>query len=270
MGIGQLCRFFNVLDQIGPGRGKTLVGLRACTTFNQCFHHASGRDLLPASVENLLLKLRDQGIGLIGQLDRQLRHQFRNLYLICSTWFSTQPIQQFWIQAVAIDHTPAKSNGMAAGGQPGIQIVNLKPTSRNDTGKRRHGRGQLAQVVKSKRTCREQLDQRTSKRNSLAELGRREHTRNQQLPLLPRQLQQLRVEARRHGISHVEVDDSLKGLGRGHRRSPKGQSWMACPQGSHQVRPRRVIDPGDLNVMDPCRHQLINQGEQGSLLERLP
>ena len=85
MGVSQLGGLLNVLDQIGPRRGEAFIGLGASPTFHQGFHHTSSRHFLTAPVEDLLLKLSDQGIGLIGQLDRQLRHQKSNIYLICST-----------------------------------------------------------------------------------------------------------------------------------------------------------------------------------------
>ena len=59
MRIGKLGCLFNVLDQIDPGGGETLVGLRAGTTLNESFDNAGSGDLLSPSVEDLLLQLRD-------------------------------------------------------------------------------------------------------------------------------------------------------------------------------------------------------------------
>ncbi len=69
MGSGQLCRLLNVFNQIDPRGGKTLIGLRARTTFNQGFNHASCRDLFTATIKDLFLQLRDQSIRLVAQLD---------------------------------------------------------------------------------------------------------------------------------------------------------------------------------------------------------
>ena len=74
MGVSQLGRLFDVLDQIGPGRGEAFVGLRLGTTLNEGFHHTSGRHLLTAPIKDLLLKLGDQGISLVAELDGELRH----------------------------------------------------------------------------------------------------------------------------------------------------------------------------------------------------
>ena len=74
MGVSQLGRLFDVLDQIGPGRGEALVGLRLGTTLNEGFHHTRGGHLLAAPIEDLLLKLGDQGISLVAELDGELRH----------------------------------------------------------------------------------------------------------------------------------------------------------------------------------------------------
>ena len=59
MRIGKLGCLFNVLDQIDPGGGETLVGLRARTTLNESFDNAGSGDLLSPSVEDLLLQLSD-------------------------------------------------------------------------------------------------------------------------------------------------------------------------------------------------------------------
>ena len=74
MGIGQLGRLLDVLDQIDPGGGEAFVGLGLGTAFHQGLHHAGGRDLLAPTVEDLLLELGDQGIRLIAELNRELRH----------------------------------------------------------------------------------------------------------------------------------------------------------------------------------------------------
>jgi len=74
MGVGKLGGFFDVLDQIGPGGGEPLVGLRLCAAFDQRLNDAGGRDLLAATVEDLLLQLSDQGISLVAELDGELRH----------------------------------------------------------------------------------------------------------------------------------------------------------------------------------------------------
>ena len=69
MGVGKLGRFFDVLDQIYPRGRESLVGLRTGTAFNQRFHNPCGRDLLTATVEDLFLKLSDESIGFVAQLD---------------------------------------------------------------------------------------------------------------------------------------------------------------------------------------------------------
>ena len=74
MGIGELGRLLDVLDQIRPGGGKTLVGLRFRAAFHQGLHNTCSRNLLAPAIEDLLLKLSDQGIGLVAELDRELRH----------------------------------------------------------------------------------------------------------------------------------------------------------------------------------------------------
>ena len=74
MGIGQLGCLLDVLDQIRPRRGKTLVRLRFRSALHQGLHDPSSRNLLAPAIENLLLKLSDQGIGLVAELDRELRH----------------------------------------------------------------------------------------------------------------------------------------------------------------------------------------------------
>ncbi len=84
MRIGQLGGLLNVFNQIDPRGGKALVGLRACTTFNQGLNNASCRDLFTATIKDLFLQLRDQSIRLVAQLDGQLRHSKSNHYPICS------------------------------------------------------------------------------------------------------------------------------------------------------------------------------------------
>ena len=74
MGIRQLGGLFDVLDQVGPGGGEPLVGLRLCAAFDQSLHDTCSRDLLAATVEDLLLQLSDQGISLVAELDGELRH----------------------------------------------------------------------------------------------------------------------------------------------------------------------------------------------------
>ena len=74
MGVGKLGRFFDVLDQIGPGGGEAFVRLGLGAAFHQGLHHAGGRDLLATTVEDLFLELSDQGIRLVAELDRELRH----------------------------------------------------------------------------------------------------------------------------------------------------------------------------------------------------
>ena len=85
MGVGQLGGLFDVLNQIDPGGGKAFIRLRSSPTFHQGFDNTSGRDFFAATIEDLLLQLSDQGIGLIGQLDRQLRLHKSITCLICSS-----------------------------------------------------------------------------------------------------------------------------------------------------------------------------------------
>ena len=59
MRIGKLGRLFNVLDQIDPRGGETLVGLRASTTLNKSLDNTGSGDLLSPSIEDLLLQLSD-------------------------------------------------------------------------------------------------------------------------------------------------------------------------------------------------------------------
>ena len=103
MRIRQFGRFLDVFDQVGPGRGKALIRLGACTTFHQRLHHAGSGDLLAPSIEDLLLQLRDQGIGLVTQLNRELRHRTTDVYLLCSIQVSRQPLVQGWVEAFSHD-----------------------------------------------------------------------------------------------------------------------------------------------------------------------
>ena len=74
MGLGDLGGLLDVGDQILPGGGETLVGVGSGTTFQQGFDHAGSGDLLATTIEDLLLKLGDESISLIAELDRELRH----------------------------------------------------------------------------------------------------------------------------------------------------------------------------------------------------
>ena len=78
MGIGQLGGLLDVFNQVGPGRGKPLVGLRLSTTLHKGFDDPCSSDLFAASVEDFLLKLSNQSISLIAELDRDLRHHTMN------------------------------------------------------------------------------------------------------------------------------------------------------------------------------------------------
>jgi len=75
MGLGDLRCPLNVSDEILPGGGKALVGLGFGAAFEQCCHYALGGDLFAPTVEDLLLKLGDQGIRLIADRDGELRHE---------------------------------------------------------------------------------------------------------------------------------------------------------------------------------------------------
>ena len=75
MGIGHLRRLLNVSDQVFPGGREALVGLGLGAALNEGLHHTSGRYLLAATVEDLFLELGDQGIGLVAELDGELRHK---------------------------------------------------------------------------------------------------------------------------------------------------------------------------------------------------
>ena len=59
MGIGKLGRLFDVMDQIDPRGGETLVGLRASTTLYKSLDYTGSGDLLSPSIEDLLLQLSD-------------------------------------------------------------------------------------------------------------------------------------------------------------------------------------------------------------------
>ena len=78
MGISQLGGLLDVFNQVGPGRGKPLVGLRLSSTLHKRFNDPCSSDLFAASVEDFLLKLSNQSISLIAELDRDLRHHTMN------------------------------------------------------------------------------------------------------------------------------------------------------------------------------------------------
>ena len=78
MGIRQLGGLLDVFNQVGPGRGKPLVGLRLSSTLHKSFNDPCSSDLFAASVEDFLLKLSNQSISLIAELDRDLSHQTMN------------------------------------------------------------------------------------------------------------------------------------------------------------------------------------------------
>ena len=97
VGIGELGGLLNVRDQVFPGGGEALVGLRLGTALHQSLNHARSRNFLAAAIEDLLLKLSDQGIRLIAQLDRELRHAGNDVYLRSSTAISkvtTNPLSR--------------------------------------------------------------------------------------------------------------------------------------------------------------------------------
>jgi hypothetical protein len=77
MGIGDLGGLLDVGDQVVPGGSETLVGLGLGTAFHQGLDHASGGDLLATAIEDLLLKLGDESISLVAELDCELRHESR-------------------------------------------------------------------------------------------------------------------------------------------------------------------------------------------------
>ncbi|MEB3325167.1 MAG: hypothetical protein VKM17_07495 [Cyanobacteriota bacterium] len=74
MGLCDLRCPLNVSDEILPRGGKTLIGLGFGTAFEQCCHNTLGGDLFAPTVEDLLLKLGDQGIRLVADRDGELRH----------------------------------------------------------------------------------------------------------------------------------------------------------------------------------------------------
>ena len=78
MGIRQLGGLLDVFNQVGPGRGKPLVGLRLGSTLHKSFDYPCSSDLFAASVEDFLLKLSNQSISFIAELDRDLRHHTMN------------------------------------------------------------------------------------------------------------------------------------------------------------------------------------------------
>ena len=59
MRIGKLGRLFDVMNQIDPRGGETLVGLRASTTLYKSLDYTGSSDLLSPSIEDLLLQLSD-------------------------------------------------------------------------------------------------------------------------------------------------------------------------------------------------------------------
>ena len=78
MGIRQLGGLLDVFNQVGPGCCKSLVGLRLGSTLHKSFDNPCSSDLFAASVEDFLLKLGNQSISLIAELDRDLRHHTMN------------------------------------------------------------------------------------------------------------------------------------------------------------------------------------------------
>ena len=74
VGVSQLGRFFDVLDQIRPGGGEAFVGLGFGTTFHKGFNDSRCRHLLATAIEDLLLQLSDESISFIAELDGELRH----------------------------------------------------------------------------------------------------------------------------------------------------------------------------------------------------
>ena len=73
--MGHPRRLLDVGDQIAPGGREALVGLGFGSTFHQGLDHASRRYLLTPPVEDLFLELGDQGVGLVAERDRELRHR---------------------------------------------------------------------------------------------------------------------------------------------------------------------------------------------------
>ena len=88
VGVGHLGGLLDVGDQVLPGGGEALVRLRLGTALHQRLNHASRGHLLTATVEDLLLQLSDQGIGLVAEFDRELRHKREQLFLRSSTAIS--------------------------------------------------------------------------------------------------------------------------------------------------------------------------------------
>ena len=85
MSIGQLGGLLDIGDQVFPRGGEALIRLRFRTALHKGFHHPRGGHLLAAAIEDLLLKLSQQGIRLVAELDRELRHTDSNVYLRGST-----------------------------------------------------------------------------------------------------------------------------------------------------------------------------------------
>ena len=74
VGSGDAGRFFDIRDQILPGGGEALIRLRLSSTFQHGFDHSFRRHLLATTIEDLLLKLNDECISLVAELDGELRH----------------------------------------------------------------------------------------------------------------------------------------------------------------------------------------------------
>ena len=74
MGISQLGGFLDVFDQVCPGRGKPFIRLRFRATLDESFYNSCGSDLFAAAIEDFFLKLSNQSISFIAELDSDLRH----------------------------------------------------------------------------------------------------------------------------------------------------------------------------------------------------
>jgi len=88
MGVSQFGCFLDVGNEVFPGGREALVGLRLGTAFNQGFDNPSGGDFFAPAVEDLLLELSDQSISFIAQLDGELRHASKDVYLMSNTLVS--------------------------------------------------------------------------------------------------------------------------------------------------------------------------------------
>ncbi|MCT0198417.1 hypothetical protein KQ313_01780 [Synechococcus sp. CS-1325] len=75
MPVGDLSGLLDVIDQISPGGCEALIRLGLRPTFKQGFDDPGCGDLLAAAVENLLLELRNQCLGLAAELNRELSHR---------------------------------------------------------------------------------------------------------------------------------------------------------------------------------------------------